>query len=210
MKTILTLIIINLFSLFKSSDEGYGYKIGDKINDFKLLSTSGARVSLSDFQARGFIIVFTCNSCQYSQAYEERIKKLDSMYTSNGWPVIAINPNDKDISPEDSYNAMIERAKEKKYTFPYLYDATQKVAEDFGAKHTPMVFVIRNLKGNYILKYAGTIDDNTWDEEGIQYNYVGKAIEALNQGKDPEITYTKAIGCAIKWKNKQTGFMENK
>jgi peroxiredoxin len=178
----------------------YGYKLGDKVHDFRLPSTSGRTVSMAGYpDAKGFIVVFTCNSCLYSQAYEKRINRLDSIYTHNGWPVIAINPNNPALSPADAFDKMQERAKEKKYQFPYLYDAGQVTAEDFGAKHTPMVYVVKKDKsGDYLLKYAGTMDDNTWDDEDVTANYVSKAIAALAMNRDPEISYTKAIGCTIK------------
>src|SRR3954467_11651418 len=79
-----------------------GYQVGDKAKDFKLKNIDGKMVSLADYTtAKGFIIVFTCNHCPFAKAYESRIIDLDKKYASKGFPVIAINPNDPNVEPED-------------------------------------------------------------------------------------------------------------
>jgi glutathione peroxidase-family protein len=92
---------------------GEGYKVGDRAADFKLRNVDGRYVSLSDFpSAKGFMVIFTCNHCPYAQAYQDRIIAIDKAYKSKGYPVIAINSNDPDLEPDDSYEAMVVRAKE--------------------------------------------------------------------------------------------------
>src|SRR5215510_8080340 len=119
------------------------YKVGDNVKDFKLKNVDGKMVSLADYQsAKGFIVVFTCNHCPYAKAYEQRIMDLDKNFRSQGYPVIAISSNDPSTIPDDSYGNMVKRAKEKNYSFPYLFDETQQVAHDFGAMRTPHVFVL--------------------------------------------------------------------
>jgi peroxiredoxin len=178
------------------------YKVGDKVADFTLKNVDDKTVSLSSHLAtKGAIIVFTCNHCPFSKAYEDRIIALHNKYAPLGYPVIAINPNDKVKSPEDSYEKMQERAKEKGFPFPYLYDESQDVAKAFGAARTPHVFIVNAADNNeWILKYIGAIDNNTEDAAKADKKYTEDALQALLAGKNPTPSETKAIGCTIKWK----------
>ena len=181
---------------------GEGYKVGDKAADFSLKNVDGKMVSLSNFNtAKGFVVVFTCNHCPFAKAYQDRIIAIDEKYKPMGYPVIAINPNDPELVPEDSYTEMQKRAKEKGYTFPYLIDAKQQVFREYGATNTPHVFLLQKDKtGEYIVKYVGTIDDNYQDASAVTKTYLSDAIDALLAGKDPDPNTTKAIGCSIKVK----------
>src|SRR5690606_32298897 len=101
-----------------SAKENSGYNVGDKATDFKLKNVDGKLTSLADFKdAKGFIVTFTCNHCPFSVAYEDRIVTLDKKYAAKGYPVVAINPNDAAAYPDDSFENMIVRAKEKNFTF---------------------------------------------------------------------------------------------
>lgn len=118
-----------------------GYEVGDMAADFSLKNVDGTMVSLSDFDsAKGFLVIFTCNTCPYAQAYEDRIIALDAKYKPQGVPVIAINPNNPSAKPGDSFAKMKERAAEKGFTFPYLFDEGQKIYPQYGATRTPHVF----------------------------------------------------------------------
>src|SRR3954462_14452704 len=118
--------VVTAVALFTTAHAADGYKPGDKATDFKLKNTDGKMVSLADYKnAKGFIVVFTCNHCPYAKAYESRVLELDKKYASKGYPVIAINPNDPKVEEEDSFDNMAARAKQKHYTFPYLFDETQ-------------------------------------------------------------------------------------
>lgn len=176
-----------------------GYKVGDIASDFKLKNVDGKMVSLADYKdARGYIVIFTCNHCPYAKAYEDRIIALDKKYASMGYPVIAINPNDPSLVEEDSYKNMIVRAKEKGFTFPYLFDEGQKVLPLYGATRTPHVYLLeKTARGNKVA-YIGAIDDNYQDASAVKDKYVENAIESLRSGKQPEPNFTKAIGCSIK------------
>lgn len=179
-----------------------GYNIGDAVNDFKLVNIDGRHMSMSDFpDQKGFILVFTCNHCPYSIAYEDRIDNLNKKYAAKGFKLIAINPNDPDIVREDSYEAMKKRADEKKFSFPYLFDDGQHVMRKFGVVRTPQVFIV-SAKGdnNYRLEYNGAIDDNYEDSKAVKNKYVEKVVDALLAGKTPPFTQTKAIGCRVKVK----------
>lgn len=178
-----------------------GYAIGDAAADFSLKNIDGKMVSLADFKdAKGFIVVFTCNHCPYAKAYEDRLVALDKKYKTQGYPVIAINPNDPAVNAEDSYEKMQERAKEKGFTFPYLFDEGQKIYPIFGATRTPHVFILQKDGAKNVVKYIGAIDDNHEDESAVKTKYVEGAVDALIAGKTPNPETTKAIGCTIKAK----------
>ncbi|TRX58372.1 thioredoxin family protein [Fulvivirga sp. M361] len=178
-----------------------GYEVGDTVKDFKLKSTSGAMVSMADFEeAKGFIVIFDCNTCPYSKKYLTRIKALNKKYADDGYPVLAINSNDPKKSPGDTYDEMMKYAKKNKYAHAYLYDADQTVAKRFGATNTPQVFLLSKNSGKYVVNYIGAIDNNTSDAAAADKKYVEDAVEALLKGEKPPVTKTKAIGCTIKWK----------
>lgn len=180
---------------------GDGYSIGDYAQDFKLKNIDGKMVSMADYKdARGFIIVFTCNTCPFAKAYEKRIIQLDKSYASKGFPVIAINPNDVDRMPGDSMEEMQERAKDKGYTFAYLRDDSQNIARAFGATKTPHTYLLNKTGGKYKVEFIGAIDDNPNDPDNVDQTYVEDAIDALLSGKSPAIKEKRAIGCTIKWR----------
>lgn len=177
------------------------YQVGDKATDFKLKNIDGKMLSLKNYkEAKGFIVVFTCNHCPYSQAYEQRILALDKKYAALGYPVIAINPNDPNVQPEDSYEKMKERAAKYEYTFPYLVDETQNITRTYGATRTPHVFVLEKEGSQFVVRYIGAIDDNTEKPEAVETPYVERAVDALLVDSEVKIPMTKAIGCTIKWR----------
>jgi peroxiredoxin len=184
------------------TSEALGYNIGDAVADFKLKNIDGKMVSLANFSsAKGFIVVFTSNHCPFSKSYEDRVVALNNKFSSQGFPVIAINPNDPEAYEEDSFANMQARAKEKGYTYPYLSDDTQTVSKLFGAMRTPQVYVLKKENGKMILTYLGAIDDNAQDPSGVTKRYVEDAVNNLLAGKPVVTTTTKAVGCAIKWKS---------
>jgi peroxiredoxin len=191
-------ICISAFTIGKTT-LSEGYKIGDVAEDFSLKNVDGKMVSLSDYKnAKGFIVTFTCNTCPFAVAYEDRIIALDKKYASKGYPVIAIMPNNIAVKPDDNLEAMKQRAKEKGFTFPYLIDKEQKVYPKFGATKTPHMFVLQKTKKGNVVKYIGAIDDNYKDASSVTTKYVEKAVDALIQGREVEQKETKAIGCSIK------------
>jgi len=198
MRKYLFTILLLLFGVLTWAQ---GYKPGDKAIDFKLKNIDGQYVSLADFkEAKGFIVVFTCNHCPFSKMYEDRIIALDKKYKPLGYPVVAINPNDPKKQPEDSFDKMIERAKEKGFTFPYLFDETQEIARTYGATNTPHVFVLKREGRDLIVSYIGAIDDSPREASKASKKYVEQAVDALLSGKEVQVKQAKAIGCTIKWK----------
>jgi peroxiredoxin len=197
MKRQLLLLSILLVTIYAFAG---GYKVGDKATDFRLLNVDGKMVSMKDFtNAKGIVVIFTCNHCPYSKLYENRIIALDKKYKTKGYPVVAINPNDSTVVPEDSYSNMKVRAAEKGFTFPYLFDAGQRVTKEYGALRTPHVFLLQKENDEYVVKYIGAIDDNSQSPEEVEQHFVEDAIDALLTGKDPDPNFTKAIGCTVKW-----------
>lgn len=178
-----------------------GYEVGDEATDFKLKNVDGKMVSLADFKsAKGFIVVFTCNHCPYAKKYEDRIIALDKKFKSQGYPVIAINPNDPSVQPEDGYTQMVERAKQKGFTFPYLVDEGQKIFPQYGATKTPHVFLLQKEGGKNIVKYIGAIDNNYENPNDVSEYYVQDAVNALIKNEPIKMTKTVAIGCTVKVK----------
>lgn len=198
MKKVLFPLLVALAAVTSAFTPGTGYKVGDTARDFSLKNVDGKLVSLAGIKdAKGYIVVFTCNACPYAKAYEDRIIALHKKYESLGYPVVAINSNDKNVQPADSYDNMQKRSKEKQYGFAYLYDETQEIAKSYGATRTPHVYLLDN---NRVVRYIGAIDDNSEEPDQVKEKYLENAIEALRAGKEVSVKETKAIGCTIKWK----------
>lgn len=174
-----------------------GLPIGSSAVDFNLKGVDGKTHSLHDFRdKKAIVVVFSCNHCPYVQAYEARMVKLQHDYSEKGVALIAINSNyDKDY-PEDSYENMIIRSKEKSFNFPYLRDETQEIAHKYGAICTPHIFAFdQHLK----LQYKGRIDDNRNPAE-VKTHDLANALDAILAGKKPTVQETRPFGCSIKWK----------
>lgn len=184
--------------VLKDTKEIGGYKIGDTATDFSLKGVDGEIHSLaSQKDAKGYIVIFTCNHCPFSKMYEDRIIALQTEFGPKGYPVIAINPNNPEVAPDDSYEKMKIRAKEKGFNFPYLFDEGQKIYPQYGATKTPHVFLLDNKK---VVKYIGAIDDNARNAASVKERFLANAVNALLKGKKIKTTNTKAIGCSIKTK----------
>ncbi|MCK0180594.1 thioredoxin family protein [Flavobacteriaceae bacterium S0862] len=201
-KTLSILAIVVVVSAFSvNSKASPGYEVGDVATDFKLENIDGKKVSLADYtEAKGFIVIFTCNTCPYAVQYEDRIIALDKKYASKGYPVIAIQPNDPNVQPGDSMEAMKARAVSKGFTFPYLMDEDQKIYPQYGANKTPHVYILEKTNKGNIVKYIGAIDDNYKDASAVNVKYAENAVDALLAGNEVPETTTRAIGCSIKVK----------
>ena len=191
------LIIQGILLLTLSLQAQSSYKIGDQVKDFTLKNVDGEMVSLSDYDTDGVVIIFTCNHCPYAVKYEDRIIDFHNQFAPQGYPVLAINPNDPEVQPEDSFEKMIERAKEKNFPFKYVFDEEQSVYPLFDATRTPHVFLLDNERK---LRYVGAIDDNYKNPSMVQDHFLKDAVVALQSGNQPDPAMTKAIGCSIKTK----------
>ncbi|MBT8273413.1 MAG: thioredoxin family protein [Bacteroidia bacterium] len=204
MKTLKTLFMLTAVVLMSTgfttvNDVGGGYEIGDIATDFSLKNINGEMVSLADYKdAKGFIVIFTCNTCPYAVMYEDRIIALDEKYKDKGYPVIAIMPNNTQVKPGDSFEAMQKRAKSKGFGFPYLIDEGQKIYPQYGATKTPHVYLLEKTKKGNEVMYIGAIDDNYKDASAVNTRYVEDAVDALLEGKEIKEKKTRAIGCSIK------------
>ncbi len=170
-------------------------RIGDAAVDFSLPGVDGKTYTLKDFRKKLLAVVFSCNHCPYVHAWEDRILQIARDYADQV-DFVLINANDPEKYPEDSFDRMKERARDKGYPFPYLFDASQEVPRAYGATRTPEVFLFDE---NRRLRYHGAVDDST-DPETVRHHYLRDAIEALLAGNTPPVEETPPVGCTIKWR----------
>lgn len=186
-----------------ATDDQPGLALGEVAPDFSLTGTDGATHSLATIKdangddPKGYVVVFTCNTCPYAQGYESRLAALHEKLSPMGYPLVAIQPNDVDIKPADGMEAMKKRKAEAGFGFAYLLDDKQEVYPAYGARKTPEIYL---LDADRVLRYHGAVDDSAQDEEGVSINYVENAVMALEAGETPDPADVKAIGCGIKAK----------
>ena len=193
---------VGLWTMLSGSAQSIkGYNLGDAIGDFRLKNVDERIISLADYRnQKGIILAFTSNHCPFAKAYESRLIALDRKFAAQGYPVLAIMPNDPSTYEEDSFDNMKARAQSKAYPFPYAIDETQAMARSFGAARTPQVYVVKEVAGQFIVEYIGSLDDNPQDETSTQRRYVDEAVTSLLAGRPVKSPITKPIGCAINWK----------
>ena len=174
--------------------KGPKLKVGDAAPGFSgIIGTDDKRHDLAEYgDAKLVVLVFTCNHCPVAQAYEDRLAAIAKDYQPKGVQLIAVNVNNIEA---DRLDNMKDRVKEKGFTFPYLYDPTQKIGHDYGAKCTPHAFV---LDKDRKIAYMGAIDDAQAVEK-VKRQYLRDALDALLDGKKPPADRTKPFGCSIKW-----------
>lgn len=193
---ILILLILALICTSAAPKEQVSV-IGKVVDNFILKNTENKFVSLIDFtQAKGFIVVFTCNHCPFAKLYKKRFNDLNAKYSKLGVPLIAINPMDSLIYEDESLSDMKKVAKSGKYNFNYLQDASQSVANMFGANHTPQAFVIWKEDDRWIIKYSGAVDDNGEHPEKAN-SFVANAVNELLANSIVSTPETKSFGCSI-------------
>jgi peroxiredoxin len=163
---------------------------------FDLPDTDGKRHTLEG-DAKATAVVFTCNHCPYALAWHDRITSAAEDYAGRGVRFLAINSNDAERYPADSYEAMQKRVSEEKWPFPYLHDESQEVARAFGAKTTPDVFV---LDSDGVLRYRGA-PDSDYGDPSQNAAWLREALDAVLEGRDPDPAETEPVGCTIKWKS---------
>ena len=176
------------------------YEKEKSISDFKLKSATTNRwVSLSDYKnAKGFVVVFSCNKCPMAKFYSQRLNQMDAKYKKLGVPVLAINSMDTLAYAEESFKLMQKKAKKDQFQFPYLQDKKQNIAKEFKATHTPQAFVIwKNRAGKFVIKYQGAIDDNAGEPEKIKHHFLTDAIDDLLQEKEIATPKSESFGCRI-------------
>jgi peroxiredoxin len=172
-------------------------QIGDRAPGFELPATDGTRHSLTE-GAEATLVYWTCNHCPYALAWHDRMVDLARDYADRGVRVIAVNSNDAETHPADSFEAMRERVeREGDWAHPYLHDESQEVARAWGAEKTPHLFV---LDADLCLRYQGAPDADYEDpSEGAAW--AREALDAVLEGREPERGETDPVGCTIKWKS---------
>lgn len=175
-----------------------GMPLGTAAPPFSLPNVDGEPRSLDSFaDVSILVVVFTCNHCPYAIASEDRLIELQNDYGTRGVQIVAINPNDADKYPDDSFGRMKTRAAEKGFNFPYLRDETQEVARAYDAACTPDVFVFdRDRK----LIYNGRIDDNWQHPDQVTRRDLRAVLDAALQGGTVDFDHVPSMGCSIKWK----------
>jgi peroxiredoxin len=164
---------------------------------FDLPGVDGQQHSLTDYADKpALAVVWSCNHCPYVQAWEGRMIGLQQEFGGQGFQLVAISSNDAENYPEDSFDAMKERASAQGFNFDYLYDEDQSVLNAYGAERTPEVFLFDRDRR---LVYHGAIDDSR-EEEGVTQEYLREAIEAVLAGEEPPVTETPPVGCSVKRK----------
>jgi thiol-disulfide isomerase/thioredoxin len=180
---------------------GLALGIGDRAPaaDVKMKNVDGRELTIEEAAgAKGTLVIFSCNHCPWVKAWEQRLVELGNAYPAKGIGVIVVNPNDPAAYPGDSFEAMVERAKEKGYRFPYVMDATSGVGRAFGATRTPEAFL---FDAGGVLVYHGAIDDNAEDAAKVTKRYLRDALDAVTAGSKPAVAETKALGCSIKFRS---------
>ena len=202
MKTIKSLSILWIALLIISTNS-FAQKNNKDIVDFKLKNVDGKMVSLSDYpNAKGFIIVFTCNHCPFAKLYPPRLNNLNNKFKPLGVPLIAISSTDTMMYEEDTYPNMVIKANEEHFNFPYLFDEMQVVAKNFKAQKTPHAYVIWKENNQWVVKYNGAIDDNGMEPEKVTESYVSNAVYELLTSQPIKTSETKSIGCQIAFRKK--------
>lgn len=179
--------------------------IGQAAPDFDLPGVDGKRYSLASFKnARVLVIVFSCNHCPYVIGSEDRMMRFYDDYSPLGVAMVAINSNEQEGHPTDSFEHMVERAKHRGFKFPYLRDESQQVALAYGALRTPHFYVFDQDRK---LRYTGRMDDNPRTPGAETTRELRDAVDALLAGRKPDLELTNPIGCNVKWKGKERHWM---
>jgi peroxiredoxin len=172
--------------------------IGDQAIAFELLGIDNQPHALADYaDSAAVVVIFSCNHCPYVRAWEDRLVAIQNDYAARGVQLVAINANDAQRYPDDSFSKMQQRAQEKAFPFPYLFDETQEIARAYGAERTPEVFLFDQ---DHRLRYHGAIDDNFDNPREVQQHYLRNALDAVLSGQEPPAAQTPLVGCTVKWK----------
>ena len=180
-------------------------QLGQSAPDFDLPGVDGKDYSLASFKSAPLlVVVFSCNHCPYVVGSEERMIKFYNDYKGKGVAMIAINSNETDQHPMDSFEHMKTHAAEKKLTWPYVRDETQEIARAYGGLRTPHYYVFDKDRK---LRYTGRMDDNPRNPGKETTHELRDAVDALLAGKKPPVELTNPIGCNVKWKGQDNHWM---
>jgi peroxiredoxin len=171
--------------------------LGERAPEFDLPATTGEHHRLASGNPAATVVYWTCNHCPYALAWHERMLNVARDYADRGVRVLAINSNDPEKYPADSFEAMAQRVEsEGGWPHPYLHDASQEVAAEWGAERTPHVYV---LDSELRMRYVGAPDAD-YDDPSQGAAWLREALDAVLDGRDPERPETEPVGCTIKWR----------
>ena len=184
---------------------GFTIDVGTLAPDFRLPGTDGQEHALADYADKQAVVVaFTCNHCPAAIGAQDRIIEIQREYGARGVQVVAVNSNEDAGHPTDSFEHMVERAREKSFNYPYLRDQTQAVAKAYGAQRTPHFFL---LDAERKVVYSGRMDDNPFEQGKQKTRELRDAIEQLLAGQPVTVQPTNAIGCNVKWWGRDAHWM---
>jgi peroxiredoxin len=179
--------------------------VATKAPEFNLPGTDGKDHSLSDYAAKkAVVLAFTCNHCPAAIGAQDRTIALQRDYAAKGVQVIAINSNEDEGHPTDSFDHMVERAREKGFPYPYLRDRSQDVAKAYGAQRTPHFFL---LDGERKVVYSGRMDNNPYEDGKQTTSELRQALDQVLAGQPVTVKPTDPIGCNVKWWGKDAHWM---
>jgi glutathione peroxidase-family protein len=195
MKKFISLILIGCLTILSAKELDLGSIL--PLGDIKMADISGKDVSLNDAKGKnGLLVIFSCNTCPWVIAWEDRYVELAETYKDKGVGIVAINSNEKQFETVDSMKEMQAHAKEQGYNFYYTMDNGSKLASEFGATRTPHVYLFDKKDK---LVYRGAIDDNARKPDKVENTYLADAIDNMLTGSAIDPAATKALGCAIKF-----------
>lgn len=194
-----SLLILSAFTLRTAEEEKYpSLTIGAEMPmmDYSMLNVDQSSMTLNDVkQDNGTLVIFSCNTCPFVIQWEDRYDDVAGLAKRYGIGTALINSNEAKREGDDSFDMMVEHAQEMNYFMPYLLDENSKLANAFGAKTTPHIFL---FDGQNQLVYSGSIDDNSKDANAVTERYLQNALNELGMGKEISLKETPAKGCSIK------------
>ena len=195
MKKFISIILIGCLTILSAKELDLGSIL--PLGDIKMADISGKDVSLNDAKGKnGLLVIFSCNTCPWVIAWEDRYVELAETYKDKGVGIVAINSNETQFENVDSMEEMQAHAKEQGYNFYYTMDNGSKLASEFGATRTPHIYLFDKKDK---LVYRGAIDDNARKPDKVENTYLADAIDNMLAGNTIDPTATKALGCAIKF-----------
>lgn len=195
MKKFISLILIGCLTILSAKELDLGSIL--PLGDIKMADISGKDISLNDAKGEnGLLVIFSCNTCPWVIAWEDRYVELAETYKDKGVGIVAINSNETNFENVDSMEEMQEHAQENGYNFYYTMDKKSNLARAFGATRTPHIYLFDKKDK---LVYRGAIDDNARKPDKVENTYLADAIDNMLAGSAIDPAATKALGCAIKF-----------
>ena len=188
-------IILSFMTVLFARELSIG-KVMPKVN-IPIQDVNGETFTLKKLMDKnGLLVIFSCNTCPWVIRWQDRYNPIAGLCSENNIGFVAVNSNARQHNGVDSYKAMQEHAREYNYKFPYVMDKRAELANAFGAKKTPHVYLFN--KDNKLV-YRGAIDDNAENAENVTTSYLVNAVNAVAMGEEIKVKKTKALGCSIKF-----------